>query len=182
MINKMKLNMNSMIQVTKKPFFIGAFCLTLNLVAFSAQADGYAGVSAAYSDSEYQASTGWLDSSPALAQIQFGYFFSDYVAIEGRYATSVNRSDGLAIDGLASALVKANMPVTDRLALYALAGYSYARADYQHQTTNDSGATFGVGLHYALSGKTAITGEFVNYLAGDDLRLTALQFGVQFKF
>ncbi|WP_233268418.1 outer membrane beta-barrel protein [Vibrio metschnikovii] len=181
MINKMKLNMNSVIQVTQKPL-IGVFCFTLSLGAFSVQADGYAGLSAAYSDSEHRTSTGWLDSSPALAQIQFGYFFSDYVALEGRYATSVKRNDDLAIDGLASALVKANMPVTDRLALYALAGYSYVRADYQHQTTNDSGATFGVGLHYALSGKTAITGEFVNYLAGDDVRLTALQFGMQFKF
>ncbi|MGT0150657.1 hypothetical protein ACT691_19375 [Vibrio metschnikovii] len=70
----MNVNMNSVIQVTKKPL-ISVFCLTLSIGAFSVQADGYAGLSAAYSDSEYQASTGWLDSSPALAQIQFGYFF-----------------------------------------------------------------------------------------------------------
>lgn len=145
-------------------------------------ADTYAGLNLAYSDGEYQTSTVWQKASPFIAQAQIGYFFSDYLAVEGRYATSIKRSDDLAVDSLASALIKANMPVTDRIALYALAGYSYARVDYQHQATNDSGATFGLGLHYALSGSTAITGEFVNYLAGDDVRLTALQFGIQFKF
>ena len=181
MLNKMKFNMNSVIQVTKKTL-IGASCLTLSLSVFSVQADGYAGLSVTYGDSEHQASMKWLESTPTLAQIQFGYFFSDYVAIEGRYATSIKRSDDFAIDGLASVLAKGNMPITDRIALYALAGYSYVRTDFQHQANHDHGATFGIGLHYALSGKMAITGEFVNYLAGDDVRLTALQLGVQFRF
>ncbi|NNN45433.1 MULTISPECIES: outer membrane beta-barrel protein [Vibrio] len=161
-------------------------CLTLGLISaglfsFSAHAELYSGLSLAYSDAEYRAST-WQDASPLLAQVQLGYFFSDYLALEGRYSTSVKREEGLSINGLSSVLFKANMPTTDRLAMYAVAGYSYVRADYQHQTNNDSGASFGVGFHYALSGKTAVTGEFINYLAGDDVRLTALQLGMQFKF
>lgn len=156
--------------------------LFLSLGTFSAQADTYAGLSVAYSDAENKTSKGWLEASPSLIQAQWGYFFSDYVAIEGRYAASYKRTDGLAVDRLASGLVKGNMPVTKRLAVYALAGYSHLKVDYQHQSLNDNGMSFGVGMHYALSSTSALTGEWVNYLHGDDVRLNALQFGIQFRF
>lgn len=161
-------------------------CLTLGLIGssllpISVNADPYTGLSLAYSDSEYRAS-GWEEASPLLAQVQVGYFFSDYLALEGRYATSAKRDDGLAIDSLSSVLLKANMPTSDRLAIYMLAGYSHIRADYNHQTNNDSGATFGVGMHYALSSQAAVTAEFINYLNGDDVRLNTLQLGMQFRF
>lgn len=162
-------------------------CLMLGLISsgllpsLSATADPYSGLSLAYSDSEYRSSA-WQEASPLLAQVQLGYFFSDYLALEGRYATSVKREDGLSINGLSSVLFKANMPTSERLAIYMLAGYSHIRADYNHQTNNDSGATFGVGMHYALSSQAAVTAEFVNYLNGDDVRLNMLQLGMQFRF
>ncbi|MCG3727038.1 porin family protein [Vibrio cincinnatiensis] len=161
-------------------------CLLLGLIGsgllpLSAMADSYTGLSLAYSDSEYRSST-WQEASPLLAQVQLGYFFSDYFALEGRYATSVKREGGLSINGLSSVLFKANIPTSDRLAIYAVAGYSHVRADYHHQTNNDSGISFGVGMHYALSRQSAITAEFVNYLNGDEVHLNTLQLGMQFRF
>lgn len=155
--------------------------LTASLVSISSQADTYLGINSLYSGSEFRGQT-WQKGSPFLVQAQLGYFFNDHLAVEARHAASVKRDSGLAIDTLSSALIKANMPVSPRVAVYALGGYSYVNADLSNQSHSDAGLSFGVGLHYALSPTSALTSEWMNYLHGDDVRLNALQFGIQFKF
>lgn len=150
-------------------------------VGASAHADTYFGFNGLYSSSEFRSQT-WQEASPLLAQAQMGYFFNDYLAIEARHAASVKRDAGLAIDSLSSAFIKANIPVTPRTSVYALGGYSYVSADYRNQSHYDDSISFGLGVHYALSSTSAITSEWINYLHGDDVRLSALQLGIQFKF
>ncbi|EKO3714477.1 porin family protein [Vibrio metschnikovii] len=147
----------------------------------SAHADTYFGFNGLYSSSEFRSQT-WQEASPLLAQAQIGYFFNDYLAIEARHAASVKRDAGLAIDSLSSAFIKANIPVTPRTSVYALGGYSYVSADYHNQSHYGDSISFGLGVHYALSSTSAITSEWINYLTGDDVRLSGLQLGIQFRF
>ena len=160
---------------------ISLVALTASFISINTYADTYLGVNGLHSDSEFRGQV-WQEASPLLAQVQLGYFFNDHLAIEARHAASIKRDSGLAIDTLSSALIKANMPVTPRVAVYALGGYSYVNADLRNQSHSDAGLSFGVGVHYALSSTSALTSEWINYLHGDDVRLNALQFGIQFRF
>ena len=161
--------------------------LISSLVSIRAYADHYIGINALYSSSEYDnqsrhSSQSWQEASPLLVQAQIGYFFNDYLAVEARHATTMKRNSGLAIDRLSNIFIKANIPVTPRVAFYTLGGYSYINADLYTQSHHDTGFSFGVGLHYALSSSSALTTEWTNYLLGDEVRLNAFQFGIQFRF
>ncbi|NMV23313.1 outer membrane beta-barrel protein, partial [Vibrio parahaemolyticus] len=72
------------------------------------------------------------EGSPFLLSAQVGYFFNDYIGLEGRYGTSVQRDSGLAVDSVLSGFVKLNMPVSERVALYGLAGYSIVQLYLQN--------------------------------------------------
>ncbi|MDD1796045.1 porin family protein [Enterovibrio sp. ZSDZ42] len=163
--------------------------LTLALLAAlsapSALADVYAGALLGYSNTEYVTSTqaGVSEASPLLLQAQVGYFFNDYVALEARYGTSLQRTDGVSINSLASAYVKGNIPVSDQIAMYALVGVSATDIDYNaSHSTSHSGISFGLGTHYALSRDTALTFEFVNAQSGENTNLNAVNLGFQYRF
>ncbi|EOD81605.1 hypothetical protein D515_02575 [Grimontia indica] len=162
-----------------------ASLLVATLTAPQAAADFYAGAMAGYSNVEHtSASNNTLsEASPILLQAQAGYFFNDYLAVEGRFGTSLKRTDGIAVNSLASGYVKGNIPVTNQIAMYALAGY--VAADIDHHGTgsvSDSGFSFGLGAHYALSSETAVTLEFVNAPISDNLGVSALNLGFQYRF
>ncbi|MFM2667052.1 porin family protein [Vibrio mediterranei] len=172
-----------MIQRTK--LTIATAILGSVLCSQSAFADLYAGAAVTYAGAEYQhtPSSGTADASPLLVQAQLGYFFTDYFAVEGRYGTSIQRSGGLNVDHTASALLKGNVPVTDQLSMYGLLGYSSVTIDQQNVGSgSDSGMSFGLGMHYALSSYTAVTFEFLNNLNSDKARLNGLSLGFQYRF
>ncbi|WP_158174556.1 outer membrane beta-barrel protein [Grimontia hollisae] len=162
-----------------------ASLLIAALTVPQAVADLYAGALVGYSNVEHtQTATNQLtETSPILLQAQAGYFFNDYLAVEGRFGTSLKRTDGLVVNGLASGYVKGNIPVTNQIAMYALAGYVVTDIDH-HGTgsVSDSCFSFGLGAHYALSSETAVTLEFVNAPAGDNLGISALNLGFQYRF
>jgi hypothetical protein len=162
-----------------------AALLGSSLCAHSAFANLYAGAAFTYAGAEYQHSeqTSSADASPLMIQAQLGYFFNDYFAVEGRYGTSIQRSGGLNVDSLASALLKGNVPVTDQLSMYGLLGYSSVTIDQQNVGSGThGGASFGLGMHYALSSDTALTFEFLNNLNSDNARLNGLTLGFQYRF
>ncbi|MDF2153907.1 outer membrane beta-barrel protein [Vibrio sp. CAU 1672] len=159
--------------------------LGLSLYSVSASADFYAGVLTSYSNAEYQdtTSSSFSEGNPFLLQAQAGYFINDYVAVEARYGTSVERSGGLAVDSLASGFIKFNMPVTERVALYGLTGYSSLTIDKQQAGSGkDQGFSFGIGMHYALDQNNAVVFEFVDSVSETRARLNAISLGFQHKF
>ncbi|WP_418641886.1 porin family protein [Vibrio chaetopteri] len=162
-----------------------AALLSSSFCTHSAFANLYAGAAFTYAGAEYQHSeqTASADASPLMIQAQLGYFFNDYFAVEGRYGTSIQRSGGLNVDNLASALLKGNVPVTDQLSMYGLLGYSSVTIDQQNVGSGTHGGTsFGLGMHYALSSDTALTFEFLNNLNSDNARLNGLTLGFQYRF
>lgn len=150
-----------------------------------AQAAPYFGINTGYTFTEQKNSDdlSWNKSSPLLIQAQVGYFFSDYIAFEGRYAVSAKRDEGFAVNELASVFLKGNVPVTERVAMYALAGVSEVSIDNASgEKYSEQGSSFGVGVHYALDSNKALTFEFIDYVNGDKNRLNSAQVGFQFKF
>ncbi|NOJ20493.1 porin family protein [Vibrio jasicida] len=171
--------------INKRPWLGALSAISLGLCSFSASADFYAGALVSYSNAEYHHSftPSVTEGNPFLLQAQVGYFFNDYVALEARYGTSVQRESGLAVDSLASGFVKLNMPVSERFALYGLAGYSSVQIDQQNVGSNkDQGFSFGLGMHYALDKRNAIVFEFVDSTSEDQVRLNALTLGFQHRF
>ncbi|MEF1248690.1 porin family protein [Vibrio owensii] len=169
--------------INKRPWLSALSVMSLGVCSFSASADFYAGALVSYSNAEYHPSSSVVEGSPFLLQAQAGYFFNDYVALEARYGTSVQRDDGLAIDSLASGFVKLNMPVSERIALYGLAGYSSVQVDQQNiGSGKDQGFSFGLGMHYALDKHNAVVFEFVDSVSEDEVRLNALTLGFQHRF
>ncbi len=165
---------------TLAKFFFGMLFTSTNAVAAP-----YVGVTYAYSNAEYlpKEAQVFSDGNPSLIQLQGGYFFSDYFALEARYGTSLQRSSGLNVDSLASALIKANFPVSPQVSVYGLAGYSFYSMDKQGMgTIEDQGVSFGVGMHYAFDNRTAVILDFVNYANGDEARLNSINLGFQYKF
>lgn len=158
--------------------------VTLTAVAMPAQADLYAGLAIGYTDAEYRKDVPEaLSTEPAIVQLQLGYFLVDYFGLEARYGASLKQSREIDIDEVASILAKINIPTTPRLAFYGLAGYTAAKLNEKEKgKASEEGASFGVGAHFAIDRKSAITTEFVNYLSGDKVRLSSIQLGVQVKF
>lgn len=151
----------------------------------SANAMSYGGVLVNYADVEYKQPSFITDGSPSLVQVQVqvGYFFSDYIALESRYATAFHRSSGINVDSLLTGLLKLNMPVTKQVAVYGLVGYSMVDIEKETYTaTTASDFTAGVGAHYAFNRNSAITFEFINYLHSDEVRLDSLVLGFQHRF
>ncbi len=171
--------------INRRPWLGALSAISLGLCSFSASADFYAGALLSYSNAEYHhnSSSSVAEGSPFLLQAQAGYFFNDYFAIEARYGTSVQRDSGLAVDSIVSGLAKFNLPVSERVALYGLAGYSGVQIDQQKVGSNkEQGFSFGMGVHYALDKQSAVVFEFIDYAAEDKVRLNAISLGFQHRF
>ena len=170
--------------IKKRPWLGVLSAISLGLCSFSASADFYAGALVSYANAEFHYSPSSVtEGKPFLLQAQAGYFFNDYLALEARYGTSVQRESGLAVDSLASGFIKLNMPVSERIALYGLAGYSSVQIDQQKIGSNkEQGFSFGLGMHYALNKQNAVVFEFVDSTSEDQVRLNALTLGFQHRF
>lgn len=149
----------------------------------AAFADIYSGITWGYSNSESQIDAQTISAHPMLMQVQVGHFFNDNFALEGRYGQSIERTGGIAIDNIASLLIKGNVPVTERTAIYGLTGYSYSSFDMINKPSSSTGdISFGLGIHYALSSKSAVTFEIVNYTMEAENRLSSFNLGYQVRF
>ncbi|MDW2276071.1 MULTISPECIES: porin family protein [unclassified Vibrio] len=157
--------------------------LGLSLYSISASADYYAGVLASYSNAEYKQPASTLEANPYVLQGQLGYFFNDYLALEARYGTSIQRDNNLNIDSITSAFTKFNIPVSNRIAVYGLAGYSFLQMDQQNVGSNsEESFSFGLGMHYALDTNNAVTFEFVDVSSHNTARLNTISIGFQHRF
>ncbi|CAE6880703.1 MULTISPECIES: outer membrane beta-barrel protein [Vibrio] len=172
--------------MTNKKRSLGLACLvTASCISFSASADFYTGAAVSYANAEHQFNNqgAIVEGSPFVLQAQVGYFFNDYVALEARYGTSIQRDSGLAIDQLASGFLKLNMPVSGRVAMYGLAGVSSVEVNQQGAgTSKENGFSFGLGLHYALDNKNAVVFEFVDNVSEESIRLNTMTIGFQHRF
>ncbi|MCG6267273.1 outer membrane beta-barrel protein [Vibrio furnissii] len=162
--------------------FLAVGAVTISPAAFSAP---YVGAELGYSDAEYQPDHARLsgDGNPINIGVQAGYFLNDYLGLEARYSRSVQRSSGLKVDELTSGFAKLNLPVTPRIALYGLAGYSTFTLDKQGvASVDESGFSFGGGIHFALDRHKALALDVIRYADADHASLYAMNLAFQYRF
>ncbi|WP_163929992.1 outer membrane beta-barrel protein [Paraferrimonas sp. SM1919] len=155
----------------------------LNL-ATHAKADTYAGIALGYTAVELalENPTSTQDANISTTTLQLGHYFNDYFAVESRFNNGLNRSGGIHLSSVISVYAKANLPMTKQFALYALAGISHSKLDYNAQETAASSASFGLGGHYAFDKRHAMTLEYVNLADKTPLRTNQLNLGYQYRF
>ena len=99
---------------------------------------------------------------------QAGYNFNEYVAVEGRYTTTISDEDLVEMDGW-SLFVKPQYPVTEDINIYALIGFGGVTMDPVNGSTvnvDDSGFQWGLGASYAFTENISIFFDYTN-LAND---------------
>ncbi len=110
------------------------------------------------------------DGQDRLGNLTFqaGYNFNEYVAVEGRYTTTVVDDDAVEMDGW-SLFVKPQYPVTEDFNIYALIGFGGVTmdpADQKYIDVDDSGFQWGLGASYDFTENIAVFFDYTN-LASD---------------
>ena len=126
--------------------------------------------------------------------LQAGYEINPYVAVEGRYTTSVFAEDTLERSSWAVYL-KPQYPVSSDATLYALIGYGGMTADGidgVRASVDVDGFQWGIGASYDMSSNIALFLDYTviandmsaDYFPGRDLDISsnALTLGVTYKF
>lgn len=99
---------------------------------------------------------------------QAGYNFNEYVAVEGRYTTTLSQEDFVELSGW-SLFVKPQYPVTEDFNIYALLGFGGVVMDAVNNSgvdVDDTGFQWGLGLSYDITESIAVFGDYTN-LAND---------------
>jgi len=99
---------------------------------------------------------------------QAGYNFNEYVAVEGRYTTTIADDDAVEMDGW-SIFVKPQYPVTEDFNIYALLGFGGITMDpttLKYVDVDDSGFQWGLGASYDFTENISVFFDYTN-LAND---------------
>lgn len=93
-----------------------------------------------------------------------GYDFNPYIAIEGRYMTSMWYEDSLNRNSW-GIYAKPQYPVTDEFSVYVLLGYGGMRVNSISRSlihVHDTGFQWGLGLSYAVSEHADVFFDYVD--------------------
>ena len=99
-----------------------------------------------------------------------GYNLNEYIAVEGRYTTSIAYDDNIDMDGW-SLFVKPQYPVSEAFSVYALLGYGGVNLFGVSGSSviidvDDTGFQWGLGLSYDVTENIEIFVDYTN-LAND---------------
>ena len=126
---------------------------------------------------------------------QAGYNYNEYIAVEGRYTTSITNEDLVEMSGW-SLFVKPQYPVTEDFNIYALLGFGGVTLDGVNNSgvdVDETGFQWGLGLSYDITESIAIFADYTNlandmdgyYYTSPDLiqvDVDAFNVGVTYKF
>jgi len=124
-----------------------------------------------------------------------GYYLNEYIGIEGRYTTTIDRVDTDTGAYVTSSdidmtnlgiYIKPMYNLTTGFSLYGLAGYGKAKAD----SLSEDGLQWGLGAKYELSNGVGLFFDYMNLYDGDDFDGTqidhtfydATSFGATYTF
>ncbi len=127
-----------------------------------------------------------------------GWDFLSWLAVEGRFLTSDSSSssslnvNGFKIPYMGTAFAKFSLPAnrTSRAKVYALAGYSVGRLEFEEAGTNvffdASGPAYGVGVEIFADDKNGLNIEWARMVddsdGGDDYTITQIGIGYVRRF
>ena len=152
----------------------------------------YVGATIAYQRT-YSIDSAWFgkadtqDQTGALGLV-VGYDYNEYLAFEGRIATTVFEEDYADVTTY-SIFLKPQYPVTEDFSIYALLGYGNTKVkgsdggglSFGFDPTrigdtimDESGFQWGLGVSYAVTEKIDVTFDYVSYANDADITPTAL--------
>ncbi len=138
-------------------------------------------------DSAWFGEADTLDQTGTLGLI-FGYDYNQYLAFEGRIATTVFDEDYADVTTY-SIFVKPQYPVTEEFSIYALLGYGNTKVKGSDgggvtfgfdpnrigdTIMDESGFQWGLGVSYAVTENIDVTFDYVSYANDADITPTAL--------
>ena len=122
-----------------------------------------------------------------------GYNYNEYIAVEGRYTTTISDDDLVEMDGW-SLFVKPQYPVTEDFNIYALLGFGGISMDPvagKYVDVDDSGFQWGLGASYDFTENISVFFDYTN-LANDmdgiywdgglEVDADAFNLGLTYKF
>ncbi|MFM8576396.1 MAG: outer membrane beta-barrel protein [Limnohabitans sp.] len=141
-----------------------------------------------------------IKASPSAIRGILGYELSPNFAVEGMVAFGM--SDGtlkvngqsvpgakMEIDNAVGVYIKPKTKLNDHLAIFARAGFIRAKSTTTTATGgigsvtgSENSFSYGAGMSYAISPKTALTVDYMQYLNKDGFKVNGFTLGVGFKF
>lgn len=153
--------------------------------------DSYAGIQyAAVTYSE----DGFADVNPAAVVGKYGYYFNDFIAVEGRLGfgisdDSINISGipvTLKIDSLVGMYAIASLPLSNAASVYGLLGFTRAELTASALGLSVGGSetdfSYGAGAEFSFGNNTSASIEYMSYLTESDFDVNAISIGINFAF
>jgi len=122
-----------------------------------------------------------------------GYDINTYLAIEGRYTTTVTQKDVSEMSGI-SIFLKPQYDISDELSAYGLLGYGKVKIDnvnnYDNVDVDKSGFQWGLGANYDIADDTSIFVEYASlandmdgeFLSANSVDVDTVSIGLTYKF
>ena len=131
-------------------------------------------------------------AKPSAIGVKIGREINKYLAIEGRFGTGIsddnmgNTGINVSLDYSLGAYAKGILPLTPRIALYGLAGVTYAElsasAGGLRVGGSDSDFSYGFGADFGIGATTSVNVEWARVFEGSSYKLDAISVGLNFKF
>jgi opacity protein-like surface antigen len=93
-----------------------------------------------------------------------GYKFNEYIALEGRYTTTIVDDDSVEMDGW-SIFVKPQYPINEAFTVYALLGFGGISMDpttLKYVDVDDNGFQWGLGASYDFTENISIFADYTS--------------------
>jgi opacity protein-like surface antigen len=154
---------------------------------------GYVG--AQYAMATYSES-GIPDFDTPLLMIRGGYFFNKYFSLEGRLGFGIGDDTQnvfgfdvtLELDNMYGVYGVGHLPVSERVDLYGLVGYSKGEGTLTisgipgSDSGDESDLSLGVGADFLLTDAFSINIEYTSYISKSEFDIDALALGVNYYF
>lgn len=154
-------------------------CILLSAKAYAAfPGQGYFG--AGFHFGNYD-EAGYSSVNPGGASVKGGFYLTNFIALEGRYAFGTF-SDKLTfydpgygyydvnikLKNMASAFMRFDLPLSRTANLYGLLGFSHGEIEgsspFQTESVTDNSYSYGFGGEFAVGNDLYFGGEYVMYL------------------
>lgn len=141
-----------------------------------------------------------VDLDQDLVNARAGYSVTDYIALEGRFGTSLSddtiSAGGTTIDvstdWFAGGYGVINAPISDYLSVYGLAGLNHIEVGLTgneassgisaNTSLSDTSFSYGVGAEIAVSDSFSAYSEWMHYGEVNDADLSGLGFGLLYRY
>ncbi len=146
--------------------------------------------------------SGFPDFNPTGLIVRGGYFFNKHFSLEGRLGFGISDDSNeitiaplgifeatLEVDNMFGVYGVGHLPVSQRVDLYGLFGYSKAEASAAvpsvpgaNASGDESDLSLGVGADFLLTDAFSLNIEYTSYIGKSEFDLKAFALGVNYYF